>query len=253
MKQNIASFMIGLCAGIFGGLIGIGGGLIMIPLMVALLKISQHQAHGTSLVALIFTGISGAVIYGLNNSLDIPAATALAVTAVFTARLGARYAHSLKEWKLKKAFGIFLFFCALFLFCKPYLSDVIIVSASPAAKITVFLVAGAATGFLSGMMGVGGGTIMVPVMVLLTGFSQHLAQGTSLLVMIPTGAMGAFTHWRMGNVNLKILYGLIAGILIGTYCGGYLAHLTDENILRLIFATIMILLGFRYISTAYPE
>jgi len=121
------------------------------------------------------------------------------------------------------------------------------------AKITVFLVAGAATGFLSGMMGVGGGTIMVPVMVLLTGFSQHLAQGTSLLVMIPTGAMGAFTHWRMGNVNLKILYGLIAGILIGTYCGGYLAHLTDENILRLIFATIMILLGFRYISTAYPE
>jgi len=245
--------MIGLCAGIFGGLIGIGGGLIMIPLMVALLKISQHQAHGTSLVALIFTGISGAVIYGLNNSLDIPAATALAVTAVFTARLGARYAHSLKEWKLKKAFGIFLFFCALFLFCKPYLSDVIIVSASPAAKITVFLVAGAATGFLSGMMGVGGGTIMVPAMVLLTGFSQHLAQGTSLLVMIPTGAMGAFTHWRMGNVNLKILYGLIAGILIGTYCGGYLAHLTDENILRLIFATIMILLGVRYISTAYPE
>ena len=253
MKQNIASFMIGLCAGIFGGLIGIGGGLIMIPLMVALLKISQHQAHGTSLVALIFTGISGAVIYGLNNSLDIPAATALAVTAVFTARLGARYAHSLKEWKLKKAFGIFLFFCALFLFCKPYLSDVIIVSASPAAKITVFLVAGAATGFLSGMMGVGGGTIMVPVMVLLTGFSQHLAQGTSLLVMIPTGAMGAFTHWRMGNVNLKILYGLIAGILIGTYCGGYLAQLTDENILRLIFTTIMILLGVRYISTAYPE
>ena len=253
MKQNIASFMIGLCAGIFGGLIGIGGGLIMIPLMVALLKISQHQAHGTSLVALIFTGISGAVIYGLNNSLDIPAATALAVTAVFTARLGARYAHSLKEWKLKKAFGIFLFFCALFLFCKPYLSDVIIVIASPVAEITVFLVAGAATGFLSGMMGVGGGTIMVPVMVLLTGFSQHLAQGTSLLVMIPTGAMGAFTHWRMGNVNLKILYGLIAGILIGTYCGGYLAQLTDENILRLIFATIMILLGFRYISTAYPE
>jgi len=103
------------------------------------------------------------------------------------------------------------------------------------------------------MMGVGGGTIMVPVMVLLAGFSQHLAQGTSLLVMVPAGIVGAFTHWRLGNVNNKILYGLITGILAGTYLGGYLAHLIAEDILRLIFVTIMILLSFRYIKTGYPK
>jgi len=58
LKINVISFVIGLTAGIFGGL---GGGLIMIPLMVGVLKLSQHKAHGTSLVALVFTGISGAL------------------------------------------------------------------------------------------------------------------------------------------------------------------------------------------------
>ena len=116
MKLNFISFAIGLCAGIFGGLVGIGGGLIMIPLMVGILKFSQHKAHGTSLVALVFTGISGAIIYALNGSVDIQAAVLLAVTAVLTARLGAHYAHSLAEWKLKKAFGVFLLVCAALLF-----------------------------------------------------------------------------------------------------------------------------------------
>lgn len=252
MKENLISLIIGLCAGIFGGLVGIGGGIIMIPLMCLLLKFSQHKAHGTSLVALVFTGISGALVYGLHGSIDIPAAAALAVTAVFTAHFGARYAHTLAEWRLRKYFGIFLFFCAMLLFFKPYMSNAIEISA-PVARIIIFLLAGTATGFLSGMMGVGGGTIMVPVMVLLTGFSQHMAQGTALLVMVPAGAVGAFTHWRLGNVNNKILYGLITGILAGTYAGGYFAHLIAENILRLIFVTIMIFLAFRYIRTSLPK
>ena len=55
------SFLIGFLAGIFGGLVGLGGGVIMIPLMVGILKLDQHKAHGTSLVALVFTGISGAI------------------------------------------------------------------------------------------------------------------------------------------------------------------------------------------------
>jgi uncharacterized membrane protein YfcA len=252
MKLNVISLLIGICAGAFGGLVGIGGGLIMIPLMMLFLKFGQHKAHGTSLVALIFTGISGAIVYGLHGSVDYAAAITLAVPAIFTARLGAKYANSLAEWKLRKYFGIFLFFCAMMLFFKPYMGNAIVVT-SHAFIIIIFVIAGAATGFLSGMMGVGGGTIMVPVMVLLAGFGQHMAQGTSLLVMVPAGAVGAYTHWRLGNVNHQILYGLIVGILAGTYLGGYLAHLIAEDILRLIFVTIMIVLSFRYIKTGYPE
>jgi len=63
MKNHLISFGIGLAAGCFGGLIGLGGGIIMVPLLVGLLKLDQCRAHGTSLVVLIFTGISGAVTY----------------------------------------------------------------------------------------------------------------------------------------------------------------------------------------------
>jgi len=252
MKINIISFVIGITAGIFGGLAGLGGGLIMIPLMAGVLKLNQHKAHGTSLVALVFTGISGAITYSLNGAIDITAAVLLALTAVFTAPFGARYAHTLEEWKLKKFFGAFLIFCSALLLLKPYLAN-IIGTVPDYAKIMVFLITGAFTGFLSGMMGVGGGTIMVPVMVILAGFTQHVAQGTSLLVMVPTGGIGAFTHWKMGNVAVQILFGLIPGILLGTYFGGNFANIIPDNTLRLIFAFIIIFLGFRYFKTSSPE
>ena len=106
-----AKFIIGLISGLlggfFGGLLGLGGGIIMIPLMTWLAKMTQHQAHGTSLVAIVFTAIVGAATYYLLGGVDWKIALILAVSATITARFGARYAHSLPEKKLKMAFGFF--------------------------------------------------------------------------------------------------------------------------------------------------
>ncbi|SFG34429.1 hypothetical protein SAMN05660649_01349 [Desulfotomaculum arcticum] len=246
------NLFIGLAAGFFGGLVGLGGGVIMIPLMVGILKMGQHKAHGTSLVALVFTGISGAFTYALNGSVDIPASLLLASTAIFTARAGARFANALPEWKLKRSFGGFLILISLLLLLKPYLYHV----AEPTTgwlKIVVLLSTGIFTGFLSGMMGVGGGTIMVPSMVLLIGFTQYTAQGCSLLAMIPVGIVGAYTHWRLGNVSTSILPGLVPGVLLGTYLGGSLAHILTEDALRAIFAAVLIWTGSKYLRTPKPQ
>jgi len=246
------NFFIGFIAGIFGGLVGLGGGVVMIPLMVGILKMGQHKAHGTSLVALVFTGISGAITYAMKGSVDLTGSLLLAVTAIFTARAGAKFAHALPEWKLKRAFGGFLIIVSLLLLSKPYLSHM----SGPASgwiKIITLLLTGIFTGFLSGMMGVGGGTIMVPAMVLLAGFNQHTAQGTSLLAMIPAGGVGAFTHWRLGNVKSDLLPGLVPGILIGTYLGGSLAHILSEGTLRMVFAFVLIWTGARYLKTPAPK
>ena len=244
--------LIGLAAGFFGGLVGVGGGIIMIPLMVGILKMNQHVAHGTSLVALVFTGLSGTITYALNGSVDILASVLLASTAVFTARVGARFANALPEWKLKMYFGVFLILVALLLIIKPYLPQ-IDGSVTGWVKIIILLLAGGFTGFLSGMMGVGGGTIMVPAMVLLAGFTQYTAQGSSLLAMIPVGVVGAYTHWRLGNVSTSILNGLIPGILIGSYLGGSLAHLLPEVALRIIFAVVLVRTGIKYLLTSKPK
>jgi uncharacterized membrane protein YfcA len=124
--------------------------------------------------------------------------------------------------------------------------------ASQTARILILLSTGVFTGFLSGMMGVGGGTIMVPAMVLCLGFTQQAANGTSLLVMIPAGAMGAYTHYRLGNVQTNLLLGLIPGILIGGYLGGEIANNMPELYLRLLFAAVLIWTGARYLRTCPP-
>jgi hypothetical protein len=246
------SFLIGLLAGIFGGLVGLGGGVVMIPLMVGIMKMGQHRAHGTSLVVLVFTGLAGTITYAMKGSVDIVASALLASTAIFTARAGARFAHALPEWKLKKSFGAFLIVVSSLLLLKPYL----VRNAGPAAgwiKVVVLSLTGVLTGFLSGMMGVGGGTIMVPAMVLVLGMDQHTAQGTSLLSMVPAGASGAYTHRRLGNVDTHALSGLIPGVLIGTFFGGSLAHVLQESTLRLIFAAVLIWTGLRYLRAKKKE
>lgn len=245
------SILIGLLAGLFGGLVGLGGGVIMIPLMGGVLKLDQHKAHGTSLVALVFTGISGAVAYGIKGTVDVSAAALMAATAMITAQGGAHFAHSLPEWKLKRSFGGFLLFVSCLMLVKPYLPHVPGMD-SGWQRAAVLLLTGTFAGFLSGMMGVGGGTIMVPAMVLLTGFSQHLAQGSSLLAMVPVGAVGANTHRKLGNVRGDLLAGLIPGILIGTYLGGTLALTLPEGTLRIIFAIVLIWTGWRYLGTRKP-
>jgi uncharacterized membrane protein YfcA len=246
MRRGILGFVIGILGGFFGGLVGLGGGVVMVPLMTVVAKLTQHKAHGTSLVAIVFTALVGAITYYFHGTVDWKAALMIATTAIVTARLGALYAHSLPEKKLKKAFGALLVIVSVLLLAKGVLPQA---GHEPAlwARLVVFLTTGAATGFLSGMMGVGGGTVMIPPMVLLAGMPQHLAQGTSLLAMVPVSLAGALTHYRLGNVQLDLAYGLAFGALIGGYLGGTAAHLLPDLYLKVIFAAVMVWIGVQYI------
>ncbi|HNV55895.1 MAG TPA: sulfite exporter TauE/SafE family protein [Smithellaceae bacterium] len=252
MKAQGISFAIGLAAGCFGGLIGLGGGIIMVPLLVELLHLDQCRAHGTSLVVLIFTGISGGISYGLHGQVDWKAAVLLAVPAMLLAAAGARLADRLPDWKLKKIFGAFLIFCSALLLLKPVLADWI--GVLPDAVSDIALVAtGAATGFLSGLMGIGGGTIMIPAMILLGGFTQHIAQGTALLVMVPSGFVGAFTHWKLDNVAVELLFSMVPGIVLGAFAGAGIAQFIPEAPLRWMFVLVAVYMGWRYVKVVSPD
>lgn len=248
MNSGLIGLVIGLAGGFFGALIGLGGGVVMIPLMTILLKLTQHKAHGTSLVAVVFTALAGAITYYLHGTADWRVAVLLAATAMITARFGALYAHSLPEKKLKRAFGILLLCVSLLLLVKGLLPR----SASQhgvVANAIIFLGTGVVTGFVSGMMGVGGGAIMIPPMVLLAGMPQQLAQGTSLLAMIPVGMIGAFTHYKLGNVQLNIAAGISVGAIVGGYLGGTIANILPELYLKIIFSAVLVWMGQRYVRT----
>ena len=248
MNKNILlGLVIGVSGGFFGGLIGLGGGVIMIPMMTAFVGLTQREAHGTSLVAVVFTGAAGALTYFSHGTVDWRAALVLAASAMFFARMGAVYAHSLPERSLRRGFGVFIIAVALLMIAKAWLPGA---SGGLAfwPQMLVLLLTGTATGFVSGMMGVGGGSIMIPAMVILAGMPQHLAQGTSLLAMVPVGVTGALTHYRLGNVHLHLAAGLALGAIAGGFLGGTVAHLLPDFTLKLIFACIGIWMGVKYVK-----
>ena len=250
-EGHVLGAFIGLAGGIFGGLVGLGGGVVMVPMLVGLGRLRQQEAHGTSLVTVVLAGMAGAVTYATRGAVDLTGAALLALTAILTAHFGARYAHTLPEWKLKRAFGGFLLAVSLLLLAKPWLTG----AAAPLhgwGKAAVLLPVGAVSGFLSGMMGVGGGNLMVPAMVLLAGFHQVVAQGTSLLAMVPAGAVGARAHWQLGNVTRRLLPGLAAGILVGAFLGGSVALRLPEKALRLTFVAVLVWTGLRYVRAQRP-
>lgn len=246
-RDNLISLGVGLCGGAFGGLVGLGGGIVMVPMLTAFLGLTQHKAHGTSLAALVFTGIAGATAYWLGGRVDFVAAALISAPAIFTAHSGAKYANRLSENRLKRYFGFFMVFISAMLLLKEHLPSA--VAGGLFEKYTVLVLAGGATGFISGMMGVGGGSMMVPAMVLLAGMGQHVAQGTSLLAMVPAGISGTRTHWKFGNVGTGLIPGLLFGVVIGSFLGGTIAILFDERILRTILAVTLALYGSRYLKT----
>ncbi len=246
MYYGIVGTLIGLLGSFFGGLFGVGGGVIMIPLMVWLAKATQHEAHGTSLFAIFFTALAGAGTYFVHGSASWQAALGIAASAIFTARVGALFAHSLPEKKLKSTFGYFLILASGILILKSYVPQQGF-NLSALITIVVYLLVGSVAGFLSGMMGVGGGVVMVPLMVIFGNMEQHAAQGTSLLAMIPISLSGVMTHYRLGNVRTNIGWGLVIGSLVGSFLGAMVANLLPETYLRLLFASLGIWLGIRSI------
>lgn len=114
-------------------------------------------------------------------------------------------------------------------------------------EIVLLVVVGAAVGTVSALFGIGGGLLMVPFMVLVMGFDQHLAQGTSLAVIIPTAAAGVIAHHKRGFVNFRLAALMAVGGIAGVYGGSQAALAIDGSTLRLIFGLVVIALGLRLV------
>jgi uncharacterized membrane protein YfcA len=105
----------------------------------------------------------------------------------------------------------------------------------------VLIAFGILVGVFSGVMGLGGGAVMIPVMVLVFGLSQPMAHGTSLAVMIPPVALPAvIQYYRHGNVNVAMAAWMAAGVLMGSFFGAYIANALPKEQLKLVFGFLLI-------------
>ncbi|MBU0686648.1 MAG: sulfite exporter TauE/SafE family protein [Candidatus Margulisbacteria bacterium] len=109
------------------------------------------------------------------------------------------------------------------------------------------LLIGLVAGFVSGLLGLGGGVVFVPAIVLLLKRTQHEAHGTSLALIVPTAAMGAVIYGMHGNLDLEIVLWLAIFGMAGAYVGVGLAHKLSAKKLRIAYAVFMLIVGIRMI------
>jgi uncharacterized membrane protein YfcA len=104
------------------------------------------------------------------------------------------------------------------------------------------------------MVGIGGGVIIVPALVLIFGMNQKMAQGTSLLMLaLPVAAAGAYTYFRNGNINWQASLLLAATFIVGGYFGGLIANRLDSTLIKRIFAVFMIIVAVKYLFFDKPK
>jgi uncharacterized membrane protein YfcA len=110
--------------------------------------------------------------------------------------------------------------------------------------VLILLAVGLAAGFLSGMVGIGGGIIIVPVLVYFLGFTQHQAQGTTLFMfLLPIGILGVMNYHKQGYVDYKTALIICSTFVFGSYFGSKLSISLDQKTVKQIFGAIIILLG----------
>src|SRR5206468_2078375 len=208
--ERLSGLAAGALTGIAGGLFGVGGGLVLVPVLTSFYHVTQHEAHGTSLAVISATALTSIIIYGTHQNIAWSTAAMIALGSLVTAPLGARWASRISAGTLRRAFGVFLALVAIRLLWQ---APVVSAARAPAGLEGFFaaLALGLGAGLLAGIMGVGGGLLVVPVLTIVFGLSQQAAQGTSLAVMVVTAPSAALEHSRHKNVVWRLVPMLAIG------------------------------------------
>ncbi|MEO1131629.1 MAG: sulfite exporter TauE/SafE family protein [Cyanobacteria bacterium J06639_1] len=235
----------GIVAGISAGVLGIGGGVLLVPLLVTA-GASPTEAVGTSTLAIVLTATSGSIQNWRAGNLDWRKVLILGIPALITAQLGALLAEAVPSFVLLAGFGCLLLVNIALMGLR---QNLVKLDAPPMRSPSIFetltprLSTGGAAGLLAGLFGVGGGVIMVPLQMLWLQEPIKRAIQTSLGVIVLTAISACLAHARQDNVLW--IAGLILGTggLVGAQLGArFLPKLPDANV-KIIFRTVLIVLS----------
>ena len=266
--EKPAALGVGILSGSIGSFVGIGGALIMVPVTCAVFSLRQLTANATALLPNVGTCAASAFAFSADGDVDWTAASLVAASAVASTRVGARLAHKLPERTSKLLFGSAMLVMGPVIAFKQHLRredpspEPALASPEtakpglrvPSLKEALYMLSlGSVTGLCSGVLGIGAGT-MVTVGLALGGpaeWSHKLVLGTAFAAQLPPHAMGAFTHWQLGNLRMDLLPSLLVGSTTGAMVASNVAVGVEEEKLRLMFAAYALWLGGSCLRTGW--
>jgi uncharacterized membrane protein YfcA len=252
MWDPLLLVIFGFFIGILASMTGVGGGVFIVPILTFFYDFRVNSATGTSLTAIIFTAIASTINYARQKRIYYKTGLLLAVTAAPGAYLGGWIAKITQEQLLGLIFGVFLILVATRMIVSlarrkeadktlPVKTDAELVRSGKIIIIGVAL--GFFGGFASGLLGIGGGTLIVPIMAFALGMPIHLATATSMFTMIFTATSGVAEYYQAGLVNFPIALLFAAGTVVGAQVGAYTSNKISNRNLTVIFSIMLTVAG----------
>ncbi len=262
-RVSIISFLSlfagGAAAGTFGALLGLGGGVLLIPFLVLIIGVPMHQAIATSIIAVIATSSAGAAMNLERRTVNMRLGMMLEIATVFGAILGGITANRLSAGLLAKLFSGLLFFVSLIMIWRARqrngqelihtdgsLPGTFTDEASgrkveyTVKKVPATVAVALVAGNVSGLLGVGGGIFKVPAMHILSGIPMKAATATSNFMIGVTAAASAFIYFAHGHLNPFITCAAALGVLAGSMMGVRISRKIHSKVLTWVFAAVLL-------------
>lgn len=242
MEHGALLLLLGFLAGGVGALAGIGGGIIITPMLAMYFGVPMHQAIGTSLMAVIATSTATSSVYVERGISDIRLGMTLEMATTLGAAIAAVIAGYIDKRTLAVLFTVFMFYTAVSLIRKAWRSR----NQNSATEIPEYHVkrlplgmgGSLLAGGISGLLGIGGGPIKVPIMYLFMGVPLRVATATSNFMIGVTAATSAYIYYGRGDIPLHVAAPVVIGVFAGSLSGARMAHRVKSSYVLLLLIVV---------------
>ncbi len=264
-------FVVSFFAGFIGSMLGLGGGVVIVPAVTLLFNQDIHDAIGASLIGVIATSTSAAIVYLKHKLVNLRLSFLLLLTIIIGAPIGATLSVSIPAKPLEALFGAMMVYTG-FAMIKSKISESSYfydgtdthqntehyldktsgeIRSYRFVKLPQGMIASFVSGLTSGMLGVGGGWINVPVMHLIMRVPMQAAVATSNYTLGITAAASAFIYYNRGFVKPMIVGPCALGVLIGAQVGSRVAQKVHSATLRWMFFFILLITAAQMLRKAF--
>ncbi|HEW94389.1 sulfite exporter TauE/SafE family protein [Candidatus Geothermarchaeota archaeon] len=246
LSEIIGVFIVIFSSAVLGSMIGVGGGFLIVPLLTLGLGIPIHNAIALSLLSIIAVASSATITYASSGYIDYKLGLILETTTVLGAFTGARICILLSPSILMITFGVLLIYVGYRMIKKIEFKEAKL-RELPLNRLLAGIISSFFAGLSSGLLGIGGGILKVPIMVLILGMPTRVAIGTSEFMISITSASGSYVYYKAGILNTALAGSAIIGGFLGAQLGSRLGIKIRVELIRMIFGFIMLIFSMSMI------
>jgi uncharacterized protein len=246
VTEAVLGVVVGLVAGVLSGLFGVGGGIVMTPGIQVVVGAEPIVALATPLPAILPTALTGAFTYRQAGEIDVRAAAWMVGPGVIGAIFGAALTDVVDTHLLLVVTALLLAGQAVSILRGARQRAAPRPGAESGGTPSMFVGIGLLAGFVSGLLGIGGGLVIVPMLVNLAGMPLKRALGTSLLTIVVLVIPGTIVHAALGHIDWAVFLVVTLGAMPGARIGATLALGTRERTLRVLVGSFLLVVSLAY-------